>query len=272
MTSDLGTASSEGAARPRQTSRPHGARTHADAAVRARCAHVRVWAAVTAGLQLATVALVWLSFRPPAGDPVPAMAAGSLSGMTRFLADAAAVVTLVVAATVLDLLRRRALAHEPPPARGEASVNRLHRVPVLNLAGPVTVLAETGVRGPGRWWWFAACGAVALAAGLRFGQEPSAAADVRSGIAAAVAALLLAAAAQALRAGLGRRDGRAIALPGTPGDVADRPFWSRGLVDPQPPRAPRRIVVEPPLEDFVDDLIIPAGDSGRTAPHHQEPR
>ncbi|WP_448852591.1 hypothetical protein [Corynebacterium sp. 335C] len=245
-----------------------GAPAGHDAVVRQRSGHVRVSAAIAAGLHLAAALLTWLSFRPVAGDPTSVLLARPLAELTGLLADAAAVVTLLLVCGVLAALERRALAHEPPPARGAAAVRRMHRVPVLNIPGPVTALAETGVRGPGRWAWFAACAAVAVAAVLRFTGPDSAAADLRAHVAAAGAALLLAAAAVALRAGLAPGAGRRIAVPGGPGarrdgdgEPAERPFWSRGLVDPAPAR-PRPGVVEPPLEDFVDDLIIRSDTAG----------
>lgn len=202
-------------------------------------------------------AATWGAHRAPGGDVTGMVLLTPVAGLLDSLVLAGGATLAVAVLSLLGVLRTRALAHRPPLARGRAGITAAHLLLPLNLIGPVAVLAETGVRTrPGAWAWWAGCllapvAAVARLTALTAGERIRA--DLLVGCAALALALAAAALERALTAVPPRR------LPaGAPAPAGPRPFWARGADPAARPRG--RVVLEPPLDDGVGDLIIRGGE------------
>lgn len=256
--------------------------TPGQAAVR-RATGARKWAIATAVLFTGGAAATWASYQAPGGNALLSVVMGPLASLLYFCAVVSGGVLGAYAIATLRALRDRAIAWTPPLARSQREIGAMHLWPVRNIPGPVVILAETGVRGWGKWAWFANCALWPLALLWVF-IGTGGVGMFQTGVLAALAAGSTAAAASSVATALAPPDPRRL-IPGggthgTAGaDAADEPFWSRGLPTGTP--GPRPITVDAPIDDGIDELIIADGGAGAapaasesigyTAPDHGKP-
>lgn len=199
----------------------------------------QIWATVGSVLYVLAAGSRWLVVQEPTASSLFYL----LGDIVPFLAHCAAAGTAVAIIVELSRLQRRSDAHGV-----RAGVHLW--VPVVNIPGPVMVLERMGVPvGPGRYVWFGACVVVALA-GIARWRSVSVTGDIAADIIAAIALTLLAVTAAGLTGLLYGSGRRWVAL----GDAQAAPFWAAGLME-RPVRV-NRGVVTPPVDDFVDELII----------------
>lgn len=222
-----------------------------------------LWASVSMVLFLCAALATWGQYRSPGGSATPALVLGPVSFILQLSGIATAVVVFIYVLMTLFALRDRALAWEPPLARGNKSIANAHLYPVLNLTGPITVLMETGVpragRSPGAFAWWAACLTLPFAVYLGFSSD-TAVEVVRANVVAAICVGMVAVAGRGLDFALtpGERR-RYFALPGHD-SYGSLPFWERGIA-PEPTRRTRTgdsppLAVEDVVEDPVEKLFI----------------
>lgn len=249
---------------------------------RRRAAAARAWAVATAGLFGLGTFATWGSYQSPAGSAVPSLLLGPVSSLLFVAAVVAAGVLGAYGIATLRALAERARQWRPPLARSPKTITAMHLWPGRNITGPVVILAETGVRGPGKWAWFVSCVLWPLTLVSAF--LSTTALDVfRSGVLATIAAIASAAAVGALARALAPPDPRRLvpgaddALAAALDDDADaddedvdpevaaeraerrararaaaEPFWSRGLITAQRSRTPKTIT--PPIDDAITSL------------------
>lgn len=227
-----------------------------DEVVRRRAGGVRNWGVVAAILFALGALAEWGSYQSPGGSALMSMLFTPLSDLMYFTGVVAGGVLGAYVIAAMRALAERARRWRPPLARSQKAITAMHLWPVRNITGPVVILAETGVRGPGTWVWFAACAMWPLTLASVF--ISSTAIDVfRTGLLAALAAALTAITGAMLARAMSPPDPRRL-VPGAgataAGDGAhdDRPFWSRGLVTPPRETGPKTIV--PPIDDAITSL------------------
>ncbi|MFD5868441.1 hypothetical protein ACFWGD_07500 [Corynebacterium sp. NPDC060344] len=230
--------------------------------VRRRAVASRTWAMVTAVLFGLAALATWGSYQSPGGSPLMSLLLGPLSSILYFCAVVASGVLGAYAIATLRALAERARRWQPPLARSHKTIGAMHLWPGRNVMGPVVILAETGVRGHGKWAWFASC-ALWPAALLSVFPSNSAVGVFQTGVLATLAAVASALTAAALARALAPPDPRRM-VPGqgalddaaaaafADADAAAEPFWSRGLIAPQRRAAPTTIV--PPIDDAITSL------------------
>lgn len=253
---------------------------------RRRAVAARTWAIVTAVLFGLGAFATWGSYQSPAGSPLLSLLLGPVSSILYFAGVVASGVLGAYAIATLRALAERARQWRPPLARSQKTITAMHLWPGRNVAGPVVILAETGVRGPGMWAWFASCVLWPVALLSVFWSVT--ATDVfQTGVLATIAAAASAVTAAALARALappdprrmvpGEGDAMAVSLDddadaddedADPELAAERaaeraerrararaaaePFWSRGLITAHHARTPKTIV--PPIDDAITSL------------------
>lgn len=241
---------------------------------RGRALAGRTWAIVTAVLFGLGAFATWGSYQSPGGSPLLSMLLGPLSTILYFCGVVASGVLGAYAIATLRALADRARQWRPPLARSHKTIGAMHLWPGRNITGPVVILAETGVRGPGKWAWFASCVSWPIAL-LSVFWSTSAIGVFQTGVLAAIAAIASALAAASLVRALSPPDPRRL-VPGDGASLDDddldpdgpdaeegaearaaaraaaEPFWSRGLITPTRQRKPRDIV--PPIDDAITSL------------------
>lgn len=242
--------------------------------VRRRASAARKWAIATAVLFGLGALATWVSYQSLAGSPLLSILFGFLSPVLYFAAVVSSSVLGAYAIATLRSLAERARRWEPPLARSHKTITAMHLWPGRNVSGPVIILAETGVRGPGTWAWFASCVLWPLALASVFWSN-NAVGVFQTGVLAAIAAIASALAAASLVRALSPPDPRRL-VPGDGASLDDddldpeepdseegadaraaaraaaEPFWSRGLITPTRQPKPRDIV--PPIDDAITSL------------------
>lgn len=256
--------------------------TPAQAAVR-RATAARKWAVAAAALFAAGAAATWASYQAPGGNALLSIIMGPLGTLLYVCAVVAGGVLGAYVISTLRALRDRAIAWTPPLARSPREIGAMHLWPVRNIPGPVVILAETGIRGWGKWAWFATCALWPIALLWVF-IGTGGVGMFQTGILAALAAGATAVAASSVAVALAPPDPRRLipggGAPGASGaDGEDVPFWSRGLITEPGDTRPK--TVDAPIDDGIDELIIAdhradaahdASESiGYTAPDHGKP-
>lgn len=216
-----------------------------------------LWASLSMVLFLCGAIATWGSYRSPGGNATPSLVLGPIAWVMHLSAIVTAVVAAIYVVRTLSALRDRALAWDPPLARGAKSITNAHMRPVLNLTGPVTVLMETGVprasRSPGAYAWWGACLALPFALYLGVTAETAAQA-IRADIVAALTAAMVSVAGKGLDFVLApgvRR--RYFALPGSD-SYGTVPFWERGI-DPVPASSRTTEALPLAVDDVVQDPV-----------------
>lgn len=232
--------------------------------VRRRASAARKWAIATAVLFGLGALATWVSYQSLAGSPLLSILFGFLSPVLYFAAVVSSGVLGAYAVATLRSLAERARRWEPPLARSHKTITAMHLWPGRNVSGPVVILAETGVRGPGMWAWFASCVLWPLALASVFWSN-NAVGVFQTGVLAAIAAVTSAVTAASLTRAMSPPDPRRM-VPGAEGDgdggagtgsdpdsdVDSEPFWSRGLVTPHRDRSPKTVI--PPIDDAITSL------------------
>ncbi|WP_295629358.1 hypothetical protein [uncultured Corynebacterium sp.] len=269
---------------------------------RRRGAASRNWAIVTAVLFGLGAMTTWGSYQSPGGSPVMSLLLGPLSSILCFAGVVASGVLGAYVISTLRALRDRAIAWDPPLARSQKQIGAMHLVPGRNIAGPIVVFAETGVRGNGKWAWFAACALWPIAL-ISVIVSDSAVGVFRTAVVATLAAVVSAITAAALVRALSPPDPRRM-VPGSTergegrvgtdfgfdldseadsGSEADadvdaaaaadaEPFWSRGLITPRRSATPKTLT--PPIDDSITTLYLDrdAADPGPARPVGRDAR
>ncbi|MFC3850655.1 hypothetical protein ACFORJ_10825 [Corynebacterium hansenii] len=218
----------------------------------------RRWAIVTAAFFGLGAFATWGSFQSPGGSPLLSFLLGPLAVMLYFFAVVSSAVLGAYVISTLRALADRARRWQPPLARSHRTIGAMHLWPGRNVAGPVVILAETGVRGIGQWAWFATCALWPLAL-VSVVWSDSALGVFRTGVLATIAAVATAVTAASLARALSPPDPRRM-VPGAEATVDDiddpdgteQPFWSRGLITTRRPNAPKTVV--PPIDDSITSL------------------